>query len=280
MPEQFDNHPEELLPGSDRPRPLSPALRERLQRSLLNLPGSGDPAACPSAPSLAPLPAGPPAPAPRPLSPEVRDRLEHRLRRPGPGRSPGPWKRIVPGAGVAAAIAVLAAIVVPQLVNSPHKPGGTVAAKDAVPSVERLGLALPSTAVNGRSDGKGAGAPGVLPRRSGPARLAPNRPKVRVRPAAVPGPVAGVVDAPVVTAVNPARGPAGGGNWVVVDGRGFAEVSAVDFGASAAVSFVVESPLRLKVKAPAHAPGTVDIVVAGASGRSTTSPLDRYRFGP
>ena len=67
---------------------------------------------------------------------------------------------------------------------------------------------------------------------------------------------------------------------MVVEGRGFAGVSAVDFGASTAVSFVVESPLRLKVKVPAHAPGTVDVVVVGASGRSSTSALDRYRFGP
>ena len=42
----------------------------------------------------------------------------------------------MPGAGVAAAIAVLAAIVVPQLVNSPAKPGGTVAVKAAGPPVD------------------------------------------------------------------------------------------------------------------------------------------------
>ena len=67
---------------------------------------------------------------------------------------------------------------------------------------------------------------------------------------------------------------------MVVTGQGFAGVSAVDFGATAAVSFAVESPVRLKVRAPAHAAGSVDVVVTAAAGRSDDSALDRYRFGP
>ncbi len=252
-------------------------MRARLQRSLQSLSGAGEPG--PEAPVLAPLPSGTGPPAPRPLSPEVRDRLEHRLRPPGPDRQPGRWKRMVPGAGVAAAIAVLAAIVVPQLVNSPSRPRGTFAAKAAGPSRARLGLSHPSTAPNGRSGGKGEGVPGGVPGRSGPARFAPSRsgpapvpgraergptapsssvpsssvpsssvpsssvpsssvpsssvpsssvprsgvarpgvarpgvgvpgpatgPQVSGRPAAVPGPVAAVVEPPVVTGVRPGR---------------------------------------------------------------------------
>ncbi len=67
---------------------------------------------------------------------------------------------------------------------------------------------------------------------------------------------------------------------MIVTGRGFFRVSAVDFGVSPAASFVVESPLQLRVRAPAHAPGTVDVIVAGADGRSSTSASDRYRFAP
>jgi hypothetical protein len=67
---------------------------------------------------------------------------------------------------------------------------------------------------------------------------------------------------------------------VVVTGQGFVGISAVDFGTTAAVSFAVESPVRLKVRAPAHAAGTVDIVVTAAAGRSGVSAGDRYSFGP
>jgi hypothetical protein len=163
----------------------------------------------------------------------------------------------VPGAAVAAAIAVLAAIVVPQLVNSPSKPGGTFAAKAAVP---------------------GSAAPGrAAPDQSAPAATGTT---VTGHPAAVPGPVAAVMEPPVVSSVSPRRGPTAGGNWVVVVGRGFDGISAVDFGASSAVRFIVESPVRLKVSAPAHGAGTVDVVVVGATGRSSISVLDRYRFGP
>jgi hypothetical protein len=92
--------------------------------------------------------------------------------------------------------------------------------------------------------------------------------------------MAAVVEVPVVSSVSPRQGPAGGGNWVVVTGQGFVGVSAVDFGAASTAKFTVESPLRLKVRAPAHAAGTVDIVVAGAAGRSNISALDRYTFAP
>jgi hypothetical protein len=92
--------------------------------------------------------------------------------------------------------------------------------------------------------------------------------------------MAAVVAMPVVSGISPRQGPTGGGNWVVVTGQGFEGASAVDFGATPAVSFSVESPVRLKVRAPAHAAGAVDIIVTGASGRSAISSRDRYSFGP
>jgi hypothetical protein len=86
------------------------------------------------------------------------------------------------------------------------------------------------------------------------------------------------VEAPVVSGVSPRHGPAGGGNWVVVTGQGFVGISAVDFGARSTVNFAFESPVSLKVRAPAHAAGTVDVVVVGPAGRSDLSALDRYTF--
>ena len=66
----YDEHPELLLAGADRPRPLPPSLRARLEDALA---GSS---------SLAGLDA-------RPLSAEVRDRLESSLL-PGATPIPGP----------------------------------------------------------------------------------------------------------------------------------------------------------------------------------------------
>ncbi|MGO9657070.1 MAG: IPT/TIG domain-containing protein [Acidimicrobiales bacterium] len=232
MPEQFDDYrrPEELLPGSDRPRRLSPALRTRLERSLIGLAGDTGPAAAAPAPHLAPVPApvpavaaaaSVPAPAAKALSPEVRDRLENSLR-PSRNRAARNWRVVVAGAGVAAAIAVLAAILVPQLVNSPSRPGGTVAAKAVVPSVARFGLGVaPSSRApsarppGGKSQGGPGGGPGRPPRaRSGPARFAPSRSGAVPL---VPGPVvpssalpSSVVPSPAVPSpAEPSSGAAG-----------------------------------------------------------------------
>ena len=214
----------------------------------------------------------------------------------------------MPGAGVAAAIVLLAAIVVPQLVNSPNKPGGAVAARAAGPTAAHLGLSAPPAGVSfgptGRKD-RGvpagvarharpnrfapvatSGAPLVrrraLPDRAVPARTVPARtvPARTVPGPVVPGPMAAVVATPAVSGVSPRQGPTRGGNWVIVTGQGFVGVSAIDFGTTPAANFVVESPIRLKVRAPAHAAGVVDIVVSATAGSSGTSTLDHYRFGP
>jgi hypothetical protein len=88
-----------------------------------------------------------------------------------------------------------------------------------------------------------------------------------------------VVQVPVVDGVSPRQGPVKGGNWLVVTGRGFVGVSVLSFGGLPTVNFMVESPVRLEVRAPAHAAGTVDVEVVGPAGRSTASALDRYSFG-
>ncbi len=280
VPEQFDFYgsPEQLLAGSDRPRPLSPALRARLEESLLGLARVE----------------GPPVAGRRPLSPEVRDRLENSLLPSAPARAGHRrnWKLVVPGAGVAAAIAILAAIVAPQLVHGPSRPGQTFAAQAAGPSVARPRLSpAASVALKGPAGAKSKGVPAGGPARSGPVRYAPSggpgtAGPSRVGPGTrgpgpalpVPGPVAAIVEVPVVRGVSPRHGPVAGGNWVVLAGQGFVGVSAITFGSASTVKFIVESPVRLKVRAPAHAAGTVDIGVAGPAGRSTTSVLDHYTF--
>ena len=82
----------------------------------------------------------------------------------------------------------------------------------------------------------------------------------------------------VVKWVTPPHGPVLGGNWVTVKGQGMTGVNAVYFGSVAAVHFHDLSSSELKALAPAHSPGTVDIVVVTPRGRSVVSPADRYSF--
>ncbi|MFI6588052.1 IPT/TIG domain-containing protein [Embleya sp. NPDC050493] len=75
------------------------------------------------------------------------------------------------------------------------------------------------------------------------------------------------VAAPVLTGVDPARGPTSGGNTVTLTGTGFTGTTAVKFGATAATSFTVLSASQLTAVVPPGA-GTVSITVTTAGGTS------------
>jgi subtilisin family serine protease len=68
--------------------------------------------------------------------------------------------------------------------------------------------------------------------------------------------------APVVTKIAPASGRASGGTRVTVSGTGFYAISSVRFDGIAGTDLRVESSTRLRVTAPAHAAGAVQVVVA------------------
>ncbi len=82
---------------------------------------------------------------------------------------------------------------------------------------------------------------------------------------------------PVVTAISPQAGPASGGGTVSITGEDLAGVSAVQFGATSATSFKVESSSSITATAPAGT-GTVDVTVTGATGTSPIVPADRYSY--
>ncbi len=86
--------------------------------------------------------------------------------------------------------------------------------------------------------------------------------------------------APVVDSVSPQTGPVRGGAWVMVHGTNLLGARAVYFGRVPATRIDVLSVTELKAVAPAHAAGTVDVVVSGPSGRSQVSAADRYTFTP
>jgi sugar lactone lactonase YvrE len=85
---------------------------------------------------------------------------------------------------------------------------------------------------------------------------------------------------PTVTALNPDKGPLGGGNSVDITGTDLAKVEKVEFGGTPAelASLVEVSSTEIEIDAPAHAAGTVDVIVTTAGGTSTNTAADDYTY--
>lgn len=67
---------------------------------------------------------------------------------------------------------------------------------------------------------------------------------------------------PLVSTVSPSNGTTAGGNTVTVSGSMFTSATSVLFGDTAATSFTVDDDSTITATAPAHAAGTVAIVVS------------------
>lgn len=76
--------------------------------------------------------------------------------------------------------------------------------------------------------------------------------------------------APTVSSLAPASGLTTGGAQVSVLGTGFAQGATVTFGGVAATAVVMASPELLRVIAPAHAAGAVDVVVTNDDSQAAT----------
>lgn len=245
-------HPEELLAGADRPRQLPPAVRARLEEAL-----SGEQRA-------------------RPLSAEVRGRLESSLR---PQRARRKWTVLVPSLAAAAAIVVAAAVVVPGLLHK--STAGTSSSSLSALRAQRRSTAPAAARTYAPSFSSPAGAVGsagskVARPAAPPGRSGPTASAVAPRPLAANA----VVVPPAVAGVSPRSGPAAGGTWVVVTGQGLGGVTGVHFGNVLAARVTVVSAGEVRALSPAHAPGTVDVVVNGQIRKSGISPADRYSFVP
>ncbi|WP_313393575.1 putative Ig domain-containing protein [Pseudomonas sp.] len=83
---------------------------------------------------------------------------------------------------------------------------------------------------------------------------------------------------PTVTGLSPSSGSTAGGNTVTISGTGFTGVSAVRFGASAALAFSVNSSTQITATAPSGSAGVVDVVVTTAGGTSLISSASRYSY--
>jgi len=84
---------------------------------------------------------------------------------------------------------------------------------------------------------------------------------------------------PAVTGVHPDAGPTGGGTNVRIDGANFTSDATVKFGSTAAGPVTFVSSTQLKLHAPAHAAGVVDVRVTTPGGTSAASNADKYAYG-
>jgi hypothetical protein len=88
-----------------------------------------------------------------------------------------------------------------------------------------------------------------------------------------------VTPPPTVTSLNPATGSNAGGTTVTITGTNFLGATAVTFGGSPASTFAVISTAQIRVTAPAHAVGTVNVQVTTPGGASaTTGTGDDYTY--
>ena len=88
--------------------------------------------------------------------------------------------------------------------------------------------------------------------------------------------------APTVTSINPATGPAAGGTVVQISGTNFIGTTQVDFGGVAAKSFTVNSSTSITATEPAEpvgGPSVVDVSVYNAGASATTS-ADKFTYLP
>ena len=83
--------------------------------------------------------------------------------------------------------------------------------------------------------------------------------------------------APVVTAISPTSGDAGGGTSVTVTGSGFTGATSVGFGGTSTTALTVVSDTQITATSPAGG-GTVDVTVVTPAGTSATSAADQFTY--
>jgi hypothetical protein len=76
--------------------------------------------------------------------------------------------------------------------------------------------------------------------------------------------------APTVIAVSPATGPVSGGALVTITGSGFVQGATVRVDGVAATNVTLVNATTIRAKIPAHAAGTVNVVVTNIDGQTAT----------
>ncbi len=87
------------------------------------------------------------------------------------------------------------------------------------------------------------------------------------------------IPAPTLTAIGPTNGSANGGTQVTLTGTGFRTGATVRFGGVEATSVTVASATSITATTPAHAAGSVDVVVRNPDGQTGTL-ANGFAFNP
>jgi hypothetical protein len=97
---------------------------------------------------------------------------------------------------------------------------------------------------------------------------------------AVEAPLQGLALAgpPIVSNITPPTGAPAGGTVVAIQGWGFTGATAVSFGGVAATSFTVIGDTVVNATAPAHAAGTVDVIVTTPLGASAAGSGSQFTY--
>jgi hypothetical protein len=74
---------------------------------------------------------------------------------------------------------------------------------------------------------------------------------------------------PIFTSITPSTGPIAGGTGVTITGTGLIGATAVTIGGTAATGVTVISPTTVSAITPAHAAGTVNVVITTPNGTAT-----------
>ena len=82
-----------------------------------------------------------------------------------------------------------------------------------------------------------------------------------------------------MTSISPTSGTTVGGTTITINGTNFTGATAVNFGASAAASFTINSVTSITATSPAGS-GTVDITVTTLDGTSSIGVADQYTYVP
>ena len=84
---------------------------------------------------------------------------------------------------------------------------------------------------------------------------------------------------PAITGIVPSEGPSAGGNTVEITGTNLGSATKVKFGANEVIpAFIENTATKIKVAAPSHAAGQVDVRVVTAGGESAIVAADHYTY--
>jgi IPT/TIG domain/Divergent InlB B-repeat domain/PASTA domain len=185
-----------------------------------------------------------------------------------------------PEGGADVRITAVFSLVVPPAVTEVKPAKGPLAGGNLV-EIVGTGLAKASKVEFGSTEATIESATATLVKVQAPAHAAGTVPVTVTTPSGTSPTTAAdeytYVATPALTEVSPASGPTPGGNTVELTGTDLGEAKKVEFGSTPAV-ILEDTPTKIKVKAPVHPAGVVDVTVTTAGGSSAPVAASKYTY--